>query len=82
MSQKSKAVKQARKELIQQTLEKIRETRDFSDLKTRTFVVLAYLWLHIRAEKEGLFKLDEWAHIQLREQLIERIGSFLTKYIR
>lgn len=82
MSQKSSAVRQARKELIQQTLEKICETRDFWGLKRRTFVVLAHLWLHITAEKEGLFELDEWAHTQLRERLIGKLETFLIKHIR
>jgi len=43
MSQKSDAVKQARRELIQHTLDKICGTRDFWELKRSTFVVLAHL---------------------------------------
>lgn len=82
MHQKSEAVKQARKELIEQTLEKIRETRDFRELKTRTFVVLTHLWLHTEAKKEGVFELEEWAHPELRDQLIEKIEMFLTKHIK
>ena len=82
MHQKSEAVKQARKELIEQTLEKIRETSDFRELKTRTFVVFAHLWLHNIAKEEGLFELDEWAHPELRDQLIEKIEIFLTKHIK
>ena len=61
MYQKSEAVKQARRGLIQQNLDKICETRDFSDLKSRTYVVLAHLWLHKRAEQENLFKAEEWS---------------------
>lgn len=36
MYHKSEEVKQARRELIQQTLDKICETRDFSELKRTT----------------------------------------------
>jgi hypothetical protein len=82
MSHESKGVKLARSSLIQQTLAKIRETRDFRDLKRNTFVVLAHLWLHNIAKEEGLFKLDEWEQPKFREQLIEKIEIFLIKHIR
>ncbi len=82
MTPKSDAVQQARRDMIQQTLDKICEPCEFRELKSRTFVVLCHLWLHIKAEKEGLFELEEWAHPQPRDQLIEKIESFLTKHIR
>ncbi len=82
MYQKSDAVKQARKELIQQTLNKISETRDFRELRRRTFVVFAHLWLHITAEKEGLFKLEEWSQPESRDKLIEIIKEFLIRHIK
>ncbi len=62
MNQKSEAVKRARRKLIQQTLDKICETRDFSELKTNTYVVLAHLWLHKKAEEEN-FMLSYFSHI-------------------
>jgi len=82
MCQESEGVKLARSSLIQQTLTKIRETRDFRDLKRNTFVILAHLWLHTLAENEGLFELDGWEQPKLREQLIEKIETFLTSHIR
>lgn len=71
MYQKSGAVKQARRELIQQTLDKICKTRDFNELKSNTFVVLSHLWLHKIVEEEGLFKGEEWSHPECRDELIE-----------
>ncbi|MFX1295652.1 MAG: hypothetical protein ACFFD2_12475 [Promethearchaeota archaeon] len=41
--EKSETVKQARRELIQQTLNKIIEIQDFKELKQRIYVVLAHL---------------------------------------
>ncbi|GAH67762.1 unnamed protein product [marine sediment metagenome] len=82
MYEKSEAVKQARRELIQQTLDKIIETRDFSEFKRTTYVVLAHLWLHKIAEQENLFKLDEWSHPECRDELIKEIREFLIRNIK
>jgi len=82
MTQKSEAVKQARRELIQQTLDKICETQDFSELRTSTYVVLAHLWLHKKAEEENLFKAEEWSHPECRNELIEKLKDFLYRHIR
>ena len=82
MYEKSEAVKQARRELIQQTLDKICETRDFRDLKKRTYVVLSHLWLHKRAEEENLFKAEEWSNPECRDELIIKIKEFLFRHIR
>ena len=81
MSQKSDAVQQARKELIQQTLDKIHETRDFRELKRSTVIVLPHLWLHNIAKEEGLFKLEDWAYPQLRDQLVAKIEIFVIRHI-
>ena len=82
MHHKSEAVEQARRELIQHTLDKICKTRDFRDLRMRTYVVLAHLWLHGKAEEENLFKAEEWSHPECREELIKKIKGFLIKHIR
>ncbi len=82
MHHKSEAVKQARRELIQHTLDKICKTRDFHDLRTRTYVVLAHLWLHGKAEEENLFKLEEWSNPECRDKLIEKVREFLIKHVR
>ncbi len=82
MYEKSEAVKQARRELIQQTLDKIIETRDFNELRRTTYVVLAHLWLHKTAEEENLFKLEEWSKPECRDELIKKIREFLIKHIR
>ena len=82
MTQKSEAVLKVRRELIQQTFDKICEPCDFRELKSRTFVVLCNLWLHIKAKKEGLFELEEWTSPQLRDRLIEKIEVFLTNQIK
>ncbi len=81
MDKKSEAVKQARKELIQQTLDKIIEIQDFKELKQRTYVVLAHLWLHKKAEEENLFDAEEWSNVECRDKLIKKIKEFLIKHI-
>ncbi len=82
MVSKSYKCEQARRELIQQTLNKICRTRNFSDLRSRTYVVLAHLWLHIKAEEENLFKAEEWSNPKCRDELIKKIKDFLIRYIR
>lgn len=82
MYERSEAVKQTRRELIQQTLDKISGTRDFSELKRATYVVLAHLWLHKIAEEEKLFRLEEWSNPEYRDELLKKIGKFLIRHIR
>jgi hypothetical protein len=82
MYHKSEAVQQARRELIQQLFDKICEPCKFEELKGNTCVVLSHVWLQNIATKEGLFELEEWAHPELKEQLLEKIEIFLTKHIR
>lgn len=82
MLHKYEAVLKARRELIQQTLDKICKPCDFRVLKSRTFVVLCHLWFHYIAKEEKLFELEEWENSQLRDQLIEKIEAFLIKHIK
>ena len=82
MTHGNQAVKQARNDLIQQTLQKIEKNRDFHQLKTETYVVLSHLWLHKTAEQEQLFNAEEWTKPECREVLINKIREFLIKHIR
>ena len=82
MYEKSEVVKRARRELIQQILDKICKTCDFSELRTNTYVVLAHLWLHKKAEEENLFEAEEWSHPECRDVLIKKIREFLIKHIQ
>ncbi len=82
MYETSETIKKARRELVQQTLDKITKTKDFTELKSTTYVVLAHLWLHKIAEQENLFKLDEWSSPECKDDLIEKIKSFLIKHIK
>ncbi len=82
MYEKSEAVKRARRELIQQILDKICKTQNFSELRTTTYVVLMHLWLHIKAEEERLFKGEEWLHPECRNVLLKKIEEFLVRHIR
>ena len=82
MYEKSEALQQARRELIQQTMDKICEPRNFRDLKSTTYVVLSHLWLHKRAEQENLFNAEEWSNPECRDELIKRIREFLIRNIR
>jgi len=82
MYEKSEALKQARKELIQQTLDKIIEIRDFNELKSTTYVTLAHLWLHKIAEEENIFKAEEWSNPECRDELLNKVKVFLIKHIK
>ena len=82
MHEESEEVKQARRELIQQTLDKIVETQDFTEFKRTTYVVLAHLWLHKIAEKESLFEAEKWLHPECRDELIEKIREFLVRHLK
>ena len=82
MVSKSDRCEQAKRELIQQAMDKICEKRDFSDFKRRAYVVLTHLWLHIKVEKENLFKAEEWSNPECRDELRKRIKCFLIKHIQ
>lgn len=82
MHQRNEAIEKARRELIQQTLDKIINTWDFSDLKRTTYVTFAHLWLHKKAEEENLFDAEEWSKPDCRDELMKKITTFLTKHIR
>ena len=82
MAHKSEAVLRARKELIQQIFEKICKEQEFSELRTHTRVFLMHLWLHIKAEEEGLLKLPEWDNSRSKEIILNRIKEFLIKHIK
>ena len=82
MVSKSDKCEQARRELIQQAFDEIRETPDFSDLYSKIYCVLAKFWLHIKAEKENLFKAEEWSNPECKDELLKKIKEFLIKHIR
>ena len=82
MAQKNEAVLRARKELIQQTFEKICKKKEFSELRIHTRVVLMHLWLHIKAEEEGLLTLPEWDNPENREDILKRVKGFLVTHIK
>jgi len=82
MTQTSEVIKRARRELIQQTLDKICETRDFNELKRIINVILMHLWLHKIAEQEKLFESEKWLHPECRDELIEKIREFLVRHLK
>ena len=82
MTNKSDKSKQARMELIQLALDEICETSDFNDFYSRTYCVLAKFWLHVKAEKEDLFKTGDWHNPECRDELIENVKAFLLKSIK
>ncbi|MFX1463374.1 MAG: hypothetical protein ACFFBF_10070 [Promethearchaeota archaeon] len=63
-------------------LDKIIEIQDFKELKQRTYVVLAHLWLHKKAEEENLFDAEEWSDSESRDYLIKKIELFLNRNIQ
>ena len=82
MTNKSDRCQQARRELIQQALDEICETPEFRNLLSKTYCVLAKFWLHVKAEKENLFKGEEWTNPKCRDEVTKKIEDFLIKHIR
>ncbi|UCC20413.1 MAG: hypothetical protein JSV62_03750 [Promethearchaeota archaeon] len=82
MYEKSEAVIRARKELIQQAYDEICEEKEFDRLKSKVYCVLGKFWLHIIAQKEGLFNSEEWNSPNCRDSILKMIKRFLTKHIK
>ena len=80
VSTKNNALKKARKDLIRQIFDKIKNV-SLDKLYTNTYITLAHVWLHKEAEKQGLLDKGIWS-ILSREELLEKIWTFLKKNIK
>ena len=67
MSKEEDWIFKARKSLIDDVLDIIRESKEFSSLKTKVYYGLAKLGVNITAEKEGLLSDKLWARKENKE---------------
>jgi hypothetical protein len=70
---------QAREELLQYALDKVRNVPLYEKFSTNSFCVIANFGLQLKAKEEALFDNIEWAD---REDTIKKIEAFLRKYIK
>ena len=82
MYEKSEAVKQARRELIQQAFNEICDVPSYSSLYMRAFYVIAKFGLQLKAKEERLFETEGWDEPQYRVELLRKLKDFLNRYIR
>ena len=75
-------VEQARKTLIEIAVNEIRNIPSYSNFYLDNYYVIAKLGLQRKAKVEGFFETADWNNIQCRNAMIERIKSFLTRYIK
>ncbi|MHA2400668.1 MAG: hypothetical protein ACXADU_17495 [Promethearchaeota archaeon] len=70
---------QAREELIQYALDKVRNVPVYEDFSTNSFCVIANFGLQLKAKEEALFDNIEWIE---REETVNKIEIFLRKHIK
>ena len=73
---------QARKMLVQQALDDVRATPDFSDFYLHAYYVIAKLGLQLKAKEESLFASEEWIISECKDELIKKIEKFLIRHVR
>ncbi len=82
MTAKSEEVKQARQSLIQHAFREICNVPSYSDFRSNTFCVIAKFGLYLKAKEEKLFKTDAWYAPECKVELLEKMKTFLIKYIK
>ncbi len=75
-------VEQARKSLIENALNEIRNIPHYSNFYLQTYYVIAKLGLQLKAKVEGLFDTRDWNNFECRDAMVERIKIFLINHIR
>ena len=75
-------IEQARKMLVQQALDDVRATPDYSDFYLHAYYVIAKLGLQLKAKEECLFASDKWFIPECKGELIKKIEEFLIRNVR
>jgi len=70
---------QAREELLQYALDKVRNVPLYEDFSTNSFCVIANFGLQLEAKEEALFDNIEWTD---KEATVKKIEVFLRKHIK
>ena len=82
MNKEKIKIEQARKMLVQQALDDIRATPDFSDFFLHAYYVIAKLGLQLKVREEGLFASEKWSIPECKDELMKEIKIFLIKHVR
>ena len=82
MTELNKKIDQARKLLIQQSLDDISAVPDYSDFYLHCYYVIAKLGLQLKAREEGLFASEKWSIRECEDELMKKIKKFLIKHIK
>ena len=72
----------ARKNLIDQVINKIRTIPSYSTFYRNTYYVIAGLGLQCKAKAENLFENADWDNPECKNIIYERIKSFIIKYVK
>ncbi|KKL24702.1 hypothetical protein LCGC14_2412670, partial [marine sediment metagenome] len=73
---------EARKMMVQDTIDEIAKVQNFNDFYQTSFYQIAKFGLQLDARKEKLFGSDNWSDPQCKDELIERIRKFLVKHLK
>lgn len=77
---KSNEIQRARWSLINQIFDQVRNVPSYSNLRSKTFCVIAYLGLQLIAKEEDLLDRDDWYNLECKDELLEKVKAFLIKY--
>ncbi len=72
----------ARKSLIDDVLDIIRDCKNFSSLKLDVYYGLCKLGVNMLAEKEGLLSDKLWARAENKDNIYKLMETFLWKHIK
>ena len=78
----SKDIIQARQDLVQQTMEKIRDFREFSNFTIHVEVKFMHLGLQYKSETKAFLSSHEWSDSLNIEEYLQGIEEFLMKMIK
>lgn len=73
---------EARKMMVQETIDEIAKVQNFNDFYQISFYQIAKFGLQLDARKEKLFASDNWSDPRCKDESIEKIRKFLVKHIK
>lgn len=82
MSKEKDWIYRARKSLIDDVLNIIRDCKDFSSLKLDVYYGLCKLGVNMLTKKEGLLSDPLWARAENKDNIIKLMHTFLWKHIK
>ena len=73
---------EARRSLVQGAIDEIVKVQDFSNFRVTAFCQIAKFGLQMKAKEDKLFSTDSWGNPNCRNELIEKVREFLTRYTK